>query len=259
MDTDRMPVIFIGHGSPMNALLKNEYTEALAGISARVPEPEAVLVISAHWLTGGTKITSGSNPEQIYDFYGFPEELYSIVYRPPGSQEIAGMISDAVTDVKIVSDEDRGIDHAAWAVLRHIYPDQNVPVLELSLDLNASPDRHYNIGRALSVLRGKGILIIGSGNIVHNLPLMHEYEGTEPRDWAVEFDGRVKKCLLENDHASLIGYEKWGRISKYSVPTDEHYNPMLYISALKQDHEKIDFIHESFQYGTISMRSFIIG
>jgi len=258
MSTERMPAVFIGHGSPMNAIHKNEFTEDLKKMAASIPEPEAILVVTAHWLTQGTRITSGENPEQIFDFYGFPEELYKIRYQPSGSPEIAAMIKGAVQGVIISPDEDRGIDHAAWAVLRHIYPDENIPVLELSLDMNASPELHYSIGRSLSVLRDKGILIIGSGNIVHNLQVMEYYEGVDPQIWAVEFDERIKKCLLEDNHAELIGYEKWGKISKYAAPTDEHYNPMLYTAALKQDGESIEFIHESIQHGSISMRTFII-
>jgi len=258
MDKKKMPVLFIGHGSPMNAIHNNDYTSALKKLSARLPKPRAVLVVSAHWLTRGTRITSGSNPDQIYDFYGFPEELYAVKYQPAGSPEIAAMISESIKEVSIVPDEDRGIDHAAWAVLKHIYPDADVPVLELSLDMNARPEQHYKIGKSLSALRDKGILIIGSGNIVHNLLVMDYYEGVEPKDWAVEFDDLVKNCLLEDNHTGLIEYEKWGKISKYSVPTDEHYLPMLYAASLKEGGEALEFIHESIHHGTISMRCFII-
>jgi len=258
MGNVRMPVLFIGHGSPMNAIHNNDYTADLKKLAVRLPEPEAVLVISAHWLTQGTRITSGKNPDQIYDFYGFPDELYTIKYQPPGSPEIAAMISDSVKGLTIIHDEDRGVDHAAWAVLRHIFPDENVPVLELSLDMHAGPEDHYKAGKALSGLRDKGLLIMGSGNIVHNLSVMDYYEGVAPMDWAVEFDERVKKCLVEDNHTGIIEYEKWGRISKYAVPTDEHYIPMLYAAALKKDGEKLEFIHESIHHGSISMRSFII-
>ncbi|HNX22646.1 MAG TPA: 4,5-DOPA dioxygenase extradiol [Spirochaetota bacterium] len=253
-----MPVLFIGHGSPMNAIHNNDYTADIKKLSVRLPEPAAVLVISAHWLTRGTRITSGDKPDQIYDFYGFPDELYTIKYQPPGSPEIAAMVSESVKGAAITPDEDRGIDHAAWAVLRHIFPDENIPVLELSLDMNVHPADHYKIGKALSGLRDKGILIMGSGNIVHNLSVMDYYEGVEPQDWAVEFDKRAGKCLLEDNHTELIEYEKWGKIAKYAVPTDEHYIPMLYAAALKKEGERLEFIHESIHHGTISMRSFII-
>jgi len=258
VNKEKMPVIFIGHGSPMNAIQNNDFTSDLKKLSARIPEPGAILVISAHWHTQGTRITSGKDPEQIYDFYGFPEELYTVRYQPPGSPEIAAMISSDTTGAAIIPDEDRGIDHAAWAVLKHIYPDGKIPVLEMSLDMNAKPDDHYKIGKSLSGLRYKGILIIGSGNIVHNLPLMDYYEGVAPQDWAVEFDGKVKKCLLDDNHTDLSGYEKWGKISKYAVPTEEHYAPMLYAAALKEKDDNLVFIHEAIHHGTISMRSFII-
>jgi 4,5-DOPA dioxygenase extradiol len=258
MGKERIPVLFIGHGSPMNAISSNSYTEDLKALSAVIPEPDAVLVVSAHWLTQGTRITSGKKPEQIYDFYGFPKELYSIKYQPPGSPEIASMITDLAEGITIIPDEDRGIDHAAWAVMKHVFPDANIPVLELSLDMNAPAEYHYKAGTALAPLRDNGILIVGSGNIVHNLLIMDYYEGVKPAEWAVEFDEKVKQYLINDKHSELINYEKWGKISRYAVPTNEHYLPMLYSAALKQDGEKIDFIHESIQYGTISMRSFII-
>lgn len=258
MGIDRMPVLFIGHGSPMNAIQKNDFTSNLVKLTEIIPKPEAVIVISAHWLTRGTRITSGKNPEQIYDFYGFPEQLYQVKYQPPGSPDIAEMVADYIPGMSIVTDEDRGIDHAAWAVLRHIYPDENVPVLEMSLDMNAHPEDHYKKGMELNRLREKGLLLIGSGNIVHNLAVMDYYEGSAPHDWAVEFDERVKKCLMENNHEDLIEYEKWGKISKYAVPTDEHYIPMLYAASMKQDDDNLEFIHESIRHGTVSMRSFLI-
>jgi len=258
MDRKKMPVLFIGHGSPLNAINSNTFTSDLKKISGLLPIPRAVLVISAHWLTRGTRITSGDCPEQIYDFYGFPEELYRINYSPSGSSEIAFMICDLVKNISVVPDNDRGIDHAAWAVLRHIFPDGDVPVLELSLDMNIDPEHHYNNGIALSALRENGILITGSGNIVHNLMIMDYYEGVEPYDWAVEFDEKVKQFLLEDNHKALIEYNKLGKIAKYAVPTDEHYLPMLYAAALKQKGETLDFFHESIHHGSISMSSFII-
>jgi len=258
MSKERMPVLFIGHGSPMNAIHNNDFTSDLKKLGTVIPEPDAILVISAHWLTRGTRITSGKDPEQIYDFYGFPEELYNVKYQPQGSPEIAAMVSGSVPGVTVTPDEDRGIDHAAWAVLKHIYPGAEIPVLELSVDMNISPEQHYKTGKLLSGLRDKGLLIIGSGNIVHNPAVMDYYEGVESQKWAVEFDERVKKNLIEDNHGELIEYEKWGKISKYAVPTDEHYIPMLYAVSLKQNGEKLEFIHEAIHHGSISMRSFII-
>lgn len=258
MDNNRMPVLFVGHGSPMNAIQKNGYTDDISKLGSRLPRPEAVLVVSAHWLTRGTRITAGSCPEQIYDFYGFPEELYRVRYRAPGSPGTAALVSASAPGLNIVPDKDRGVDHAAWAVLRHIFPDADVPVLELSLDIGAGPEQHYAAGKALASLREKGILIMGSGNIVHNLALMDYYRDVEPHDLAVEFDERVKRCLLEDRHKELIEYENWGKIAKYAAPTDDHYIPMLYAAALRQEGELIEFVHESIHHGSVSMRTFII-
>lgn len=258
MVIEKMPVLFIGHGSPVNAMASNAYTSDLKKISASIPAPRAVLVISAHWLTRGTRITSGTNPEQIFDFYGFPDELYKIKYQPKGSTEIASIICDLAKDLTVIPDNDRGIDHAAWAVLKHIFPEADIPVLEFSLDMNAVPEDHYRAGSALSSLRDNGILIIGSGNIVHNLMVMDYYEGAEPFDWAVEFDEKIKNFLIEDNHTGLIEYDKLGKISKYAVPTDEHFLPVLYAAALKQKEESIHFFHESIQHGSVSMRCFII-
>lgn len=258
MPTEKMPVLFVGHGSPMNAISSNRFTSDMKKIALSIPVPRAILVISAHWLTRGTRITSGPEPEQIYDFYGFPEELYKIVYRPPGSPETAALICDLAEGITVDPDEERGIDHAAWAVLNHIFPGADIPVLELSLDMNISPEVHYKTGYALSELRENGILIIGSGNIVHNLVIMDYYEGAEPYAWAVEFDEKIKRFLLEDNHSDLIEYDKMGKIAKYAVPTNEHYIPMLYAAALKQKGESVEFFHESIQHGSISMRSFII-
>lgn len=258
MVSERMPVIFVGHGSPMNAISGNSFTSDMKKIAQVIPVPRAILVISAHWLTKGTRITSGKYPEQIYDFYGFPEELYKVEYRPPGSPETAEMICVLAKDIPVIPDDERGIDHAAWAVLGHIFPEADIPVLELSLDMNATAEIHYKSGSVLSVLRENGILIIGSGNIVHNLMIMDYYEGAAPYEWAVEFDEKIKQFLLNDNHSGLIGYDKLGKISKYAVPTNEHYLPLLYAAALKQNAESVDFFHESIQHGSISMRSFII-
>jgi 4,5-DOPA dioxygenase extradiol len=258
MGNEKMPVLFVGHGSPVNAISSNAFTSDLKKISALIPLPKAVLVISSHWLTSGTRITSGNRPEQIYDFYGFPEELYRIRYSPPGSPETVSMICNLVKDITLIPDNDRGIDHAAWAVLRHIFPDEKIPVLELSLDMNSTPEFHYKAGKSLSALRENGILILCSGNIVHNLMIMDYYEGIEPYDWALEFDEKIKQLLMADNHLCLIHYDKLGKMAKYAVPTDDHYVPLLYAAALKQEGEAINFFHESIQHGSISMRSFII-
>lgn len=253
-----MPLLFIGHGSPMNAIQHNEFTSDLRAAAKILPRPESILVVSAHWQTNGTRVTSGADPEQIFDFYGFPDELYSINYQPAGSPSSASLAAGTIRSVKVELDQYRGIDHGAWTVLMHLFPDQDIPVIQLSLDIKATPDIHYQIGSELSSLRDRGVMVIGSGNIVHNLVVMDEYPWIEPRDWAVEFDERVGSNLLNGKDDELIGYEKWGRISHYAVPTDEHYIPMLYVLGMRREGEKVEFIHNSFQHGTISMRSFII-
>jgi 4,5-DOPA dioxygenase extradiol len=259
MSENRMPVIFIGHGSPMNVINKNEYTDALVKLSTELPVPRAILVISAHWLTKGTFITGSEHPDQIYDFYGFPDELYRVRYRAPGSQEIASLVSASVPDIPVAIDTERGIDHAAWAVLKHLYPDQNIPVLELSLNFFEKPEYHYRLGKTLGVLRNAGILIIGSGNIVHNLHEISYDDEATPYRWAVDFDGMVKEKILGRDDAGLIDYESMGAPARKAVPTNDHYLPLLYVIGQRGTDENVKFITEIYQNASVAMRSFIIG
>lgn len=252
----RMPVLFVGHGSPMNAVKANSYTHDLSEISGDIPEPEAIVVVSAHWQTRGTFITSGENPQQIYDFYGFPERLYSIKYTAPGSLSVAEMFS-AATGGAVALDPVRGIDHAAWAVLLHMYPDQTIPVLELSLDVEKSAEEHYAFAKMFSSLRDNGILLLGSGNMVHNLMMM-SFIDDDAFDWAIEFDSELKRLIVAGDHDALVNYENISAQSRLAVPTNEHYLPMLYSLALKENGEAVNFFHESIQNGSVSMRGFII-
>jgi 4,5-DOPA dioxygenase extradiol len=257
MDNPLFPALFIGHGSPMNALAANSYTRDLQKLGSDLPEPEAIVVISAHWQTRGTMITGAVQPEQIYDFYGFPPELYKIIYRAPGALEIAKLIAESVGDGIIKVHDSRGIDHAAWAVLKHMYPLQVIPVLELSLDVDRDWKEHLELAKKLLPLRSKNILIMGSGNIVHNLSDFAWEEDAPHFPWAVEFDELVKNALLKKDIGLLLDYKKLGPLAHRAVPTDEHYLPMLYVLGLMQEHEKPVFVHESIQNGSISMRSFI--
>jgi 4,5-DOPA dioxygenase extradiol len=211
MAADPMPALFIGHGSPMNILADNAFTHDMIRLGENLPEPEAIVVISAHWLTRVTFITSGSNPQQIYDFYGFPEALYDFRYTAPGSAAIAEMTSETVGQNIIIHDVNRGIDHAAWAILKHIFPLQNIPVLELSLDATRDPLYHFELGRKLSQLREKKILMIGSGNIIHNLGEIDFNETAPPFGWAVEFDLEIKNCIETRDFGRLIDYHEIGR------------------------------------------------
>lgn len=254
-----MPVVFIGHGSPMNIVLENEFTNSLIQLGQSLPAPQAILVVSAHWLTKGTFITSSEKPEIIYDFYGFPQELYDISYPCSGAAAQIKNMASVCSNASIGLDDQRGIDHAAWSVLKHMYPKANIPVMEMSLDYTKKPAEHYELAKKLAPLREQGILIIGSGNIVHNLRVMDWDINAKTFDWAFDFDNIVKKCLAEGDHKPLIEYEKIGKNALLSIPTNEHYLPLLYAAALQERNEEIQFSYEGFQHGSVSMRCFSIG
>jgi 4,5-DOPA dioxygenase extradiol len=259
-----MPVLFIGHGSPMNIVLDNNYTKSIVKLAKQFPKPRAILVISAHWLTNGTYVTCVNKPKTIYDFYGFPDELYRVSYPSPGSPENAELAIKTVksTDIKC---GDWGLDHAAWAVLKHMYPAADVPVFEMSLDYSPynnwnpkSIEFHYKLGSELAPLRERGVLIIGSGNIVHNLGLIDFDIDAKPVEWAVKFDGEIKQALVSGTHERLIKYLGIGKEALYAVPTLDHYLPMIYAIGLQKKEDKLEFIYEGFQHGSISMRAFQI-
>ena len=253
-----MPVLFVGHGSPMNIIQNNAYTQSLQKLGTTLPKPDAILVISAHWLTRGTFVCDASQPQQIYDFYGFPEALYNIKYRPPGSPSIAHVIAKELTTHNIQLDHTWGLDHASWAVLKHLYPAADIPVLEMSLDVTKNEEDHYMLGKRLAFLRNKNILIIGSGNIVHNLREVNFNENADPFPWATEFDEYVKNSLLQKDHSRLTRKSDWGTSGKLSVPTNDHYLPMLYSIALQEENDNVRFFHVSIQNASVSMRCFMI-
>jgi 4,5-DOPA dioxygenase extradiol len=257
--SNRMPVLFIGHGSPMNAILKNDYTESLRTLGKNLPRPEAVLVISAHWLTRGTFVTCMEQPRQIYDFYGFPDELYDVRYPARGAPDAARRTTGLAEKVRISCSNEWGLDHASWAVLRHLFPEADVPVFEMSLDVTAEEAAHYDLGRRLSALRNEGILIVGSGNIVHNLRTIAAETDAPPVDWSVEVDEKVKVLLIRGEHAPLIRWKELGPNAGLAVPTTEHYLPMLYSIALQAPGESLRFTFEGIQNGSISMRCFRIG
>ena len=256
MPSDLFPALFIGHGSPMNIFADNDFTRDMIKLGRSLPKPDAIVVISAHWLTRGTFITSGLNPEQIYDFYGFPQALYKYRYKAPGSPETATSVSAAAGQNIIIHDDNRGIDHAAWAILKHIFPLQNIPVIELSLNTTREPLYHFELGRKLTVLRSKNILVIGSGNIIHNLSEIDFNEDAKPFAWATEFDLQVKTIIESRDFNNLINYQKIGPAAIRAIPYFDHYLPMLYVLGMTEKRENIRFIHESIQNGSISMRSF---
>jgi 4,5-DOPA dioxygenase extradiol len=254
MNDARTPALFVGHGSPMNAISTNGYTKSLGEYSAGIKAPAAIVVISAHWQTDGSFITGSAKPEQIYDFYGFPQELYDVEYSPRGLPEIAEKINSKINDIMV--DNHRGIDHAGWAVLKHLYPEANIPLLELSLDVNKSFEEHYELGKRLSVFRNNNVMFIGSGNIVHNLRRIEFDVNSAPYGWAVKMDEFFRKAIKDDDIKTLI--EMKNRLPDYAtgIPTDEHYIPLLYIAGMKNDDDKLNFIHESILNGSISMRSF---
>lgn len=257
----KQPVLFIGHGNPMNAITDNGYTQALKKISENIDRPKAILVISAHWQTKGTNITVSDDPRQIYDFYGFPEELYNVVYQPSGKKELSEEIIKTLTkeNISVTGAEYWGLDHGAWAVLTHIYPEGDIPVLQMSLDMDLDELSHYNIGKELSFLRDMGVLIIGSGNIVHNLREMNHETLSEPHPWAVEFDKYIADAVAEVRHENLISYKKAGECAEQSLPTDEHYLPLLYVVAMQEEGEKIEFLFEEIHHSSLSMRCLRIG
>lgn len=260
-----MPVLFVGHGSPMNIILHNSYTESLVEAAKELPKPRAILVVSAHWLTNGTYVTCVEKPETIYDFYGFPDELYKMNYPSPGSPDNAQLAIKTAKSTRIKCGN-WGLDHAAWAVLKHMYPAADVPVFEMSLDYSPynnwkpkSLDFHYKLASELAPLREKGVLMIGSGNIVHNLGLIDFEVDAKPFDWAVKFDEKVKRCLVSGNHKDLINYLELGNEALYAVPTQDHYLPMIYAIGLQKKGDNLKFIHEGFQNGSVSMRAFQIG
>jgi 4,5-DOPA dioxygenase extradiol len=262
----KMPVLFIGHGSPLNIILDNSFTRSLAALGKKLPKPKAIMVISAHWLTKGTFVGCMDKPKIIYDFYGFAEDLYEIAYPSPGAADEARFVTHSVGKGTVKCDHAWGLDHGAWAILKHIYPDADIPVFQLSLDytfneLHPKPlQYHYDLAAELSSMRSRGVLIIGSGNIVHNLG-MFDFTNIDAHtfDWSEEFDERVKANLLSRNHQDLLQYQSMGASATLAVPTLDHYLPLVYAIALQEKNEPILFVHEGFQYGSISMRSFQIG
>lgn len=246
-----MPLLFIGHGSPMNGIEQNKFTEGWQKSVAEVPKPKAILVVSAHWETDGTFITAMPKPRIIYDFYGFPPELFAAKYDALGEPQLAAEIAQTLS---IQKDENWGLDHGSWTVLRHLYPNADVPILQLSLDRLKTPTEHYNFAKGLNFLRKKGVLIIGSGNIVHNLRLLNFHQ-TGGYDWAKKADEILKKAILSGDFESLINFKTLGEEVSLGIPTLEHYLPLLYILALKNKGETVEIFNDSVELGSISMTS----
>jgi 4,5-DOPA dioxygenase extradiol len=256
----KLPVLFIGHGSPMNAIQDNPFTRSLNVLGRDLPKPEVILCLSAHWLTDGTWITHMKSPKTIHDFGGFPEALFEIQYPAPGSPEFADKIRTQISDPSIKSDDTLwGLDHGTWAVLRHLYPKADIPVLQLSIDIQKPGDYHLKLGESLRTLRSQGVLIVGSGNIVHNLSKITWKEDAEPYDWAVEFDEWVKAKLLQKNFKALSQDYRTTSAGRLSVPTPEHYYPLLYALGASEPGESLEFPFEGIQNSSISMRTLKLG
>ena len=256
----RMPMLFIGHGNPMNAIEDNEYSRKWQALGKNLPRPQAILSISAHWLTPVTRVTGMPFPKTIHDFGGFPKSLFDVQYPAPGSPEFAKLTQELVTTSHILTDDAWGLDHGTWSVLLPMYPAADIPVFQLGIVYEQSPAYHYQIGKELIKLRDKGVLIIGSGNLVHNLGMVDWHGGAKTYDWAKEFDSRFTGWINDNDHTSILNYQKiLGHTAELAHPTNDHLLPLFYILGLQQKGEKITYFNDKFEMGSISMRSIIIG
>ncbi len=256
----KLPAIFFGHGNPMNAVRRNAYTEAWAAIGEEIPQPRAVLCVSAHWYVSRTAVTANTAPRTIHDFGGFPPELYQVQYPAPGDPQLARRVRDLLSPLPVEFDEGWGLDHGTWSVLKHVYPRADVPVVQLSIDETKDARFHYEIGQRLAPLRGEGVLIAGSGNLVHNL---HSYawgrRAVPPYDWASRFERRARELLLAGDHGPLIAYENLGGDALLSIPTPDHYIPLLYVIGAGAEGEKVGFPAEGVDGGSISMLAVRVG
>lgn len=255
-----MPVIFFGHGNPMNALSRNVYTDGWASIGKSIPRPRAVLAVSAHWYIPVCAVTANRIPRTIHDFGGFPRELYQFEYPAPGNPELARRVQELLASVPIELDERWGLDHGTWVVLAHVFPGADIPVVQLSINERQPPSFHYELGKRLAPLREEGVLVVGSGNIVHNL---HAYawgqRETTPFDWGVRFEKHVREALVRGDDAAVVAYESFGRDATLSVPTPEHYLPLLYVLGLRKEKEQVSFPVRGVDGGSVSMLAVQIG
>ena len=254
----RMPLLFVGHGSPMNAIADNEYTKNIIALGQRLPRPKAILVVSAHWLTQSTWVTQMQNPRTIHDFYGFPKELFEVQYPAPGSPDTARLLQETILEPAILADSnDWGLDHGTWSVLKFLFPKADVPVLQLSLHKTNDPNYHFQIGQQLVKLRDQGILIIASGNLVHNLSKISWDTDAKPFDWAIEFDQWFKAKLLNRDFHTVLNDFHSTRAGQLSIPSFDHYYPLHYILGAVTKNDQLSFEYEAFQNASISMRSFM--
>jgi 4,5-DOPA dioxygenase extradiol len=261
-EEEKMPVLFIGHGSPMNAIEDNIFSKRWQQMGKEIPTPKAVVVVSAHWLTKGTMVTAMPNPKTIHDFGGFPQALFEVQYPAPGNPELATEIQKLITNPAVELDHDWGLDHGTWSVVKHMYPDADIPVLQLSIDYYKPAAYHYELAKQLLALRKKGVLIIGSGNMVHNLRMVAWDKLSEPEygfDWALEMNDIFKNKISNGFHKELIQYEKLHKAATLAIPTPDHYYPLLYILALQTDNDKVEFFNDKAVGGSLTMTSVKIG
>lgn len=256
----RMPAIFFGHGNPMNALEDNRYTQSWQRLGAALPRPKGILAISAHWLTRGTAVTAMTNPPTIHDFGGFPQALFDIRYPAPGDPALAARVRALLApDIEVQMDHAWGLDHGIWSVLLKAYPDADIPVVQLSIDASKPAAFHLALGQKLAALRNEGILIIGSGNVVHNLRMYAWNGSASAYDWASRFNDKVRQHLTDGDLAPLADYAQWGQDARLAVPTAEHYLPLLYVVGGRQDHEPLSIAVDGIEGGALSMLTVVLG
>lgn len=261
--TDLMPVLFIGHGSPMNGIEDNEFSRQWAFMGRNIPVPKAVLCVSAHWLTRGTtRVTAMNNPKTIHDFGGFPKALYEVQYPAPGNPALAAETKHIIKSTSVELDHDWGLDHGTWTVVRHMYPDAHIPVLQLSIDYSKPAAYHYNLAKELGALRRKGVLIIGSGNMVHNLGMIAWDKMDTPNygfDWAIDMNEQFKKLILDHNHKPLLDYEQFGSAGRNAIPTPDHYFPLLYALGMQGGKEEVSIFNDKLVAGSLTMTSVKIG
>lgn len=260
--SEKMPVLFLGHGSPMNAIEENEFVRGFREVSTTIPTPNAILCISAHWYTKGTFVTSGKIQKTIHDFSGFPEELFVVQYPAKGNPELAKETAKLLLPTEAVETDNWGLDHGAWSVIKHLYPNANIPVIQMSIDYTQPPQYHFDLAKKLSKLREKGILIIGSGNIIHNLRMI-DWKNINTVgagwDWAIEARKKTNHWLLEGDFQRLIDYQKQGQAIQNAVPSPDHYLPLIYTLGLKEKSEELSLFNDELIGGSLSMTSVKIG
>lgn len=260
-NTALMPVLFMGHGNPMNAIQENEFVNGWRNMRNDIPKPNAIICISAHWETRGTKVTAMEKPKTIHDFGGFPQELFNVQYPAPGSPELAEETKNTIKSTTVDLDYFWGLDHGTWSVVKHLFPNADIPVIQLSLDVYKTPQQHFELSKELNQLRKKGVLIIGSGNMVHNLRMMDWKNINTPNygfDWAIEANEKMKEFIVNGNNKELINFDKQGKAFDLSIPTPEHYLPLLYITALRKENEEVTFYNDLAVAGSLTMTSFKI-